>query len=332
MTAIEITHPGGPDVLVPTKRPVPQPAADEVLIRVYAAGVNGPDVLQRKGLYHPPPGASDIPGLEVSGEVVEVGSAVHSFRTGDLVCALLTGGGYAEYAVANQAVVMKVPDGLSMIEAAAMPETFMTVWLNLVQRGQLQAGDSVLIHGGASGIGTTATMIAKAMGASNIMTTISSDAQREASLRLGADHAINYRKEDFVAKVEEFTANKGVDIILDIIGGDYVARNFAAAGMNGRILQISALQGPAKDLNLWPMMTKRLVHLGSTLRPRPNEEKAAIIAELEKHVWPFIKSGQIKPQVYKTLPLENAREAHEMLDAGGHIGKIVLTTAANPTH
>lgn len=328
MIAIEITRPGGPEVLAPTKRPVPRPNAEEVLIRIHAAGVNGPDVLQRKGLYNPPPGASDIPGLEIAGEVVEVGSAVSRFTRGDLVCALVTGGGYAEYAVANQHVTMMLPKGLSIIEAAAMPETFMTVWLNLFQRGKLQAGETVLIHGGASGIGTTATMLAKAFDASNIMTTVSSQAHREASLRLGADHAINYLEEDFLAKVDEFTDGKGVDVILDIIAGDYVARNYKAAAMNGRILQVSVLKGPAKELDLWPMMTKRLTHLGSTLRSRTYEEKAAIINELEKHVWPFIEAGRIKPHVFKSFPLEDARNAHELIDSGVHIGKIVLTTSA----
>lgn len=328
MTAIEISQPGGPEVLVPTKRPVPRPAADEVLIRVHAVGVNGPDVYQRKGLYNPPPGASDIPGLEISGEVVDVGSDVRRFKRGDLVCALVTGGGYAEYAVANHNVTMTLPAGLDLVEAAAMPETFMTVWLNLVQRGKLQAGESVLIHGGASGIGTTATMIAKAMGASKIMTTVASEAHREASLRLGADHAINYLEDDFVTKVAEFTEGKGVDVILDIIAGDYVARNYKAAAMNGRILQVSVLKGPAKELDLFPLMAKRLTHVGSTLRSRTYEEKAAIIAELEQQVWPHIAAGAIKPHVYQTFALEDARGAHMLIDSGVHVGKIVLSTTA----
>ena len=212
-----------------------------------------------------------------------------------------------------------------------MPETFMTVWLNLVQRGKLKAGDSVLIHGGASGIGTTATMIAKAMGASKIMTTVASEAHREASLRLGADHAINFLEEDFVAKVDEVTAGKGVDVILDIIAGDYVARNYKAAAMNGCILQVSVRKGPAKELDLFPLMTKRLTHVGSTLRSRTYEEKAEIIAELERHVWPQIEAGRVKPHVYRTFALEDARGAHEMIDSGVHIGKIVLTTAAHRT-
>jgi len=329
MTAIEITRPGGPEVLVPTQRPVPQPKADEVLIRIHAAGVNGPDVFQRKGQYAPPPGASDIPGLEIAGEVVAVGSAVHRFKQGDLVCALVTGGGYAEYAVANHNVTMKLPAGLGMMEAAAMPETLMTVWLNLIQRGELRTGESVLIHGGASGIGTTATMIAKAMGASKIITTVGSEAHREASLLLGADHAIHYLEEDFVTKVDEFTSSKGVDVILDIIAGDYVAKNFQAAAMNGRIVQVSVLKGPAKELDLFPLMAKRLTLVGSTLRSRSYEEKAAIIAELEAHVWPLIEAGQFKPQVYRAFTLENARGAHELIDSGVHFGKIVLTTAAH---
>lgn len=331
MTAIEISRPGGPEVLVPAKRPIPSPKADEVLIRVHAAGVNGPDVYQRKGLYNPPPGASDIPGLEIAGEVVAVGSDVQRFKRGDLVCALVTGGGYAEYAVANHAVTMTLPAGLDVTEAAAMPETFMTVWLNLMQRGKLSRGESVLIHGGASGIGTAATMIAKAMGASKIMTTVSSQAHQEASLSLGADHAINYLEDDFVAKVDEFTEGKGVDVILDIIAGDYVARNYRAAAMNGRILQVSVLKGPAKELDLWPLMIKRLTHVGSTLRSRTSEEKAAIIAELEQTMWPHIEAGRVKPHVYRTFALENARGAHELLDSGVHIGKIVLTTAAHRT-
>ena len=331
MTAIEISQPGGPDVLVPTKRPVPHPEADEVLIRVHAAGVNGPDVFQRKGLYNPPPGASDIPGLEIAGEVAAVGSNVRRFQPGDLVCALVTGGGYAEYAVAHHSVTMTLPAGLDLTEAAAMPETFMTVWLNLIQRGKLQAGETVLIHGGASGIGTTATMIAKAMGASKIITTVASEAHREASLRLGADHAINFLEEDFVAKVDEFTQGQGVDVILDIIGGDYVARNYKAAAINGRILQVSVLKGPAKELDLFPLMAKRLTHIGSTLRSRTYEEKAAIIAELEQQVWPHIAAGRIKPHVYQAFALEDARGAHELIDSAVHVGKIVLSCATHRT-
>jgi len=328
MAAIEITRPGGPEVLAPTRRPVPRPGADEVLIRIHAAGVNGPDVLQRKGLYAPPPGASDIPGLEIAGEVVEVGPGVQHLRPGELVCALVTGGGYAEYAIASSHVTMALPAGLDIAQAAAMPETFMTVWLNLMQRGKLQPGESVLVHGGASGIGTTATMIAKAMGASMVITTVGSEAHRQASLRIGADHAVNYHEDDFVTKVEEVTGGKGVDVILDIIAGDYVARNYQAAAMNGRILQVSVLKGPAKDLDLWPMLVKRLTHVGSTLRSRTPQEKAALIAELQQHIWPHIEAGRVTPQLYQVFALEQAREAHELIDSGEHVGKIVLTTAA----
>ena len=292
MTAIEIKQPGGPEVLVPTTRPVPMPAADQVLIRIHAAAVNGPDVFQRKGLYDPPPGASDIPGLEVAGQVVAVGADVSQFRIGELVCALIPGGGYAEYAVAHACNTMHIPKGLTLVEAGAMPETFMTVWLNLFQRGKLVAGESVLIHGGASGIGTTATMLAKAFGAAKIITTVGSQAHREASLALGADLAINYREEDFVAETKRSTDGRGVDVILDIIAGDYVARNYDAAAMDGRILQVGVIKGPAKDLNLVPMLTKRLTHMGSTLRSRTSADKATIINELERQVWPHHRERQ----------------------------------------
>jgi NADPH2:quinone reductase len=328
MTAIEIVQPGGPEVLVPTHRPVPTPGPEEVLIRVHAVGVNGPDVFQRKGLYNPPPGASDIPGLEVSGEVVAVGASVHDVSVGALIAALIPGGGYAEYAVANHLVVMPIPDGLSMVEAAGLPETFLTVWLNLVQRGQFKAGESVLIHGGASGIGTTATMLAKALGASKIFTTVGTPGQRAASLTLGADLAIEYQHEDFVHAVKEATNGHGVDVILDIIAGDYVARNYEVAAMNGRIVQVSVMKGPAQNLDLWPMLTKRLTHIGSTLRSRTYADKADIIAELRERVWPLITQGVLKPVVHQTFALKDARGAHELLDSAQHIGKVILVTDA----
>jgi NADPH2:quinone reductase len=328
MTAINITQPGGPDVLAPVHRPVPTPADAEVLIRIHAAGVNGPDLLQRKGLYDPPPGASDIPGLEVAGEIVSVGRDVTRFAVGDLVCALVPGGGYAEYAVAHESNALAIPDGLSMVEAAAMPETFLTVWLNLFQRGRFAAGESVLIHGGASGIGTTATMLAKAFGASRIITTVSSDAQRTASIALGADVAVDYRNEDFVEAVMRATDGRGVDVVVDIVAGDYVARNYAAAAMNGRIVQIGVIKGPAQALDLLPMLTKRLTHIGSTLRSRTHEEKAELIEDLERSVWPHIRRGAVKPLIYRTFDLDDARGAHELMDSGTHIGKIVLTTRA----
>ncbi|MBB3009865.1 NAD(P)H-quinone oxidoreductase [Cupriavidus alkaliphilus] len=324
MTAIEITHPGGPEVLVPTRRPVPTPGPGELLIRHQAAGVNGPDVFQRKGLYDPPPGASDIPGLEVAGEIASVGRGVTRFKVGDLVCALIPGGGYAEYSVANEHNTLHLPEGLQLVEAAAMPETFMTVWLNLFQRGKFTRGDTVLIHGGASGIGTTATMLSKAFGASRIITTVASDAQRDASLALGADYAVNYLEEDFVDAVMRVTDGKGVDVIVDIIAGDYVARNYTAAAINGRIVQIGVIKGVAKEVDLFPMLTKRLTHIGSTLRSRTPEEKAEIIRELEEQVWPLMATGAVKPVIYQTFALEQARAAHEVMDSGTHIGKIVL--------
>lgn len=325
MTAIEISQPGGPEVLLPTLRPTPAPQGREVLIRVRAAGVNGPDVLQRKGLYDPPPGASDIPGLEVAGEVVAMGEGVTRLRIGEPVMALIPGGGYAEYAVADERNALPLPKGLAFTEAAALLETFMTVWTNLFQRGQFKLGDSVLIHGGASGIGTTATMLARAFGASTVVTTIRTEEQRQASLALGADVAVNYQTEDFVEAALAATAGKGVDVVVDIIGGDYVSRNYQAAAMNGRIVQIGLMKGPAQNVDLFPMLTKRLTHLGSTLRSRSHEEKAAIMAELQAQVWPLIESGRIKPRVCATFSLRQVGDAHRLLDSGGHIGKVVLT-------
>lgn len=327
MTAIDIVKPGGPDVLVPLPKPTPTAGTGEILIRVHAAGVNGPDVLQRKGLYDPPAGASAIPGLEVAGEVVALGPQVTRFKIGDRVMALIPGGGYAEYATADQRTTLHLPPGLSMIEAAALPETFMTVWVNLFQRGQFKAGESVLIHGGASGIGTTATMLARAFGASTIFTTVANPAQQAASRALGADHAIDYQEHDFVDEVMRLTDGRGVDVIVDIIGGDYVDRNLRAAAMNGRIVQIGVIKGPASHVDLFPMLVKRLTHIGSTLRSRSPEEKAAIIAELEAQVWPHIGAGRIKPLIFATFALADARSAHELMDSGQHIGKIVLTSA-----
>ncbi|WP_202877204.1 NAD(P)H-quinone oxidoreductase [Pseudomonas kairouanensis] len=325
MTAIEITRPGAPDVLQPVTRAVPTPSDREVLIRVHAAGVNGPDLLQRKGLYDPPPGASDIPGLEISGEVVQVGSEVSRFTVGDLVIALVPGGGYAQYAVSDERTTLHVPKGLSMIEAAALPETFMTVWVNLFQRGRFQAGESVLIHGGASGIGTTATMLAKALGASKIFTTVASAEQQAASLDLGADVAINFNDDDFVDVVLQNTDQQGVDVIVDIIAGDYVSRNFQAAAMNGRVVQIGVVKGLATQVDLFPMLVKRLTHIGSTLRSRTADDKAGILAELKSKVWPLIRRGEVSPLIYETYPLSEAAQAHELMESGQHIGKVVLT-------
>lgn len=327
MTAIEIARPGGPEVLVATSRPLPTPGPREVLVEVRAAGVNGPDVLQRKGVYDPPPGASNIPGLEIAGTVRAVGSEVSRFAVGEAVMALIPGGGYAQFAVADERTTLHLPDGLGMEEAAALPETFMTVWVNLFQRGGFKAGETLLVHGGASGIGTAATMLGKAFGAAKIFTTISSEAQREASLRLGADLAINYTEQDFVEEVLRGTEGRGVDVIVDIVAGDYVTRNYQAAAMNGRIVQIGVIKGKAAEVDLFPMLSKRLVHLGSTLRSRSHDEKGAIIAELERQVWPHVRAGTVRPQVFRTFPLEQARQAHELMDSGQHIGKIVLTSA-----
>jgi len=325
MQAIEIIAPGGPEVLRLTQRQRPEPGPREVLIRHLAAGLNFPDVMQRKGLYAPPPGASDIPGLEVAGEIVALGAEVTNFKLGDHVAALISGGGYAQYSVADEGNTMPLPPGLNPVEAAAFPETFMTVWLNMFLRGGFKAGDTILIHGGTSGIGTTATMLAKAFGAATIITTVGSEEHRLASMRLGADVAVLYKEEDFVAATKQATAGHGADIIIDIVAGDYVARNYAAAAMNGRIVQIGVMAGPARELDIFPMLSKRLTHTGSTLRSRTQEEKAALIGELKTHVWPLIESGQIKPQVYQTFAFEQAQDAHRLMDSSKHIGKIILT-------
>jgi putative PIG3 family NAD(P)H quinone oxidoreductase len=327
MLVIEIQHPGGPEVLAPASHPVPKPGPGEILIKVAAAGVNRPDILQRRGLYPPPPGSSEIPGLEVAGEIVGSGEGATRFKLGEKVCALVAGGGYAEYCAVHENNALPIPSGLDMIEAAALPETFFTVWTNLFQRGKLKSGETVLIHGGTSGIGTTATMLAKAFGAV-ILTTAGSEEKCRACVALGADFAINYRTQDFVEEVRKFTDGKGVDVILDIVAGDYVARNYKAAALNGRILQIGIQNGVARELNLMPMLAKRLTHTGSTLRSRTVAEKAQIAQELERQVWPLLHQGKIKPQIFKTFRLEEAAEAHALMESGAHIGKIVLKTGA----
>jgi putative PIG3 family NAD(P)H quinone oxidoreductase len=324
MLVIEIRHSGGPEVLVPAFHPVPQPGSGCILVKVDAAGVNRPDVLQRQGLYPPPPGASQIPGLEIAGEVVALGGKTSRFNIGDKVCALVAGGGYAEYCTVHESNALPVPRGLSMAEAAAVPETFFTVWANLFQRGKLQAGETVLVHGGTSGIGTTATMLAKAFGAT-VIVTVGSEEKRRACLALGADLAINYHSEDFVEETKKFTNGNGADVVVDIVAGDYVARNYRVAALNGRIIQIGVQNGPAKDLNLMPMLAKRLTHTGSTLRSRSIQEKAQIAEELEQHVWPLLEQGKLKPLIFKSFRLEKAAEAHALLESGAHIGKIVLT-------
>lgn len=325
MVAIEITQSGGPEVLVPVNRPTPMPAAGEILVKITAAGVNRPDVMQRRGQYAPPPGASDIPGLEIAGVVVAVAADVSRFKIGDKVCGLIAGGGYAQYCIIHETNALLIPPNLTEIEAAALPETFFTVWTNLFQRGHFTAGETVLIHGGSSGIGTTAILLSKAFGANVVIVTVGSEEKRQACLALGADIAINYHTEDFVAETKRVTAGKGADVIVDLIAGDYVARNYEAAAMNGRIVQIGTQNGNAKDLNLMLMLLKRLTHTGSTLRSRTVAEKALIAKELEQLVWPLLGSGKMKPQIFRTFPLKDAAKAHELMESSTHIGKIVLT-------
>jgi len=326
MTAIEIAAPGGPEQLKPTKRPVPVPGSDDVLIRVAAAGVNRPDIMQRQGRYPPPPGASDLPGLEVAGEVAAVGANVSSFNVGDKVTALLAGGGYAEYAVASAALCLTVPAGLSMVEAAAIPETFFTVWTNLFERGRCKAGDTVLIHGGTSGIGTTAIQLATALGA-RVFATAGSDDKARACERLGALRGINYKTEDFVEVLREATEGRGVDVILDIVGGSYLAHNLEIAAVEGRLCIISLLGGARAELNLGVMLSKRLTVTASTLRARTVPEKAAVADAVHCHVWPLLIDGRVRPVIYKTFPLADASAAHALMETSNHIGKIVLTTS-----
>jgi NADPH2:quinone reductase len=325
MIAIEITEPGGPEVLRPAERPMPLPGAGEVLIQVAAAGVNRPDVMQRKGEYPPPAGASDIPGLEIAGTVAAVGLGVNYTKIGDPVCALVTGGGYATYCVAPEPQCLPVPKGLSMAEAAALPETFFTVWTNLFERGQLKPGESVLIHGGTSGIGTTAIQLAKALGALQIFATAGSRDKCHACERLGATRGIDYKHEDFVKVTKDATGGRGVDVILDMVGGDYIQRNINALAVEGRIVNIAFLQGPKAELNLMPLMLKRGTLTGSTLRARAVEQKAAIAASLRRVVWPLIEQGKVKPQIFRSFPLAEAGEAHRLMESSAHIGKIVLT-------
>ena len=323
MNAIAISAPGGPEVLKPVQLPVPQPGVGEVLIKVAAAGVNRPDCLQRQGGYPPPPGAPATPGLEVGGEVVALGGGVGRYRLGDQVCALLPGGGYAEYCVAAEDNTLPAPAGLTIIEAAAIPETFFTVWTNVFDRPGLKPGESILIHGGSSGIGTTAIMLAKAFGA-RVFVTAGPDAKCAACLALGAERAINYRSADFVEVVKEATGGPGVNVILDMVGGDYIARNIRAAAMHGRIVSIAFLNGSKAEADFLPVMLKRLTLTGSTLRPRSVAEKAEIARALEAKVWPLLAAGQIKPQIFKTFPLAEAAGAHALMESSAHTGKIML--------
>jgi NADPH2:quinone reductase len=327
MTAIVISAPGGPEALVPETRPLPVAARRELLVRVAAAGVNRPDVLQRQGQYAPPPGTSDIPGLEISGEVVGIGDQVEHHRVGDRICALVPGGGYAEFCTVHELHALPAPNTLSPIEAAAVPETFFTVWTNVFEGGALKPGESLLVHGGSSGIGTTAIMLAKAFGAT-VVTTAGSAEKCQACLDLGADFALNYRDLDWVAETRAATAGKGANVILDMVGGDYVGKNYAAAAEHGRIVQIAFLAGPVATQDLRLLMMKRLVHTGSTLRPRSIAEKAAIASALKEKVWPLFAANRCKPVIDSTFPLRRAADAHRRMESSAHIGKIVLTIDA----
>jgi len=324
MTAIAIPSPGGPDVLTAEKRHVPTPLGSEILIKVAAAGVNRPDVLQRAGHYPPPPGASDLPGLEVSGTVVSAGTSATRYQVGDKVTALVPGGGYAEYCKVDESHALPIPAGLSMAEAAALPETFFTVWSNVFDRVGLKSGERFLVHGGTSGIGTTAIQLAKAFGA-RVYTTVGSEAKAEAVRQLGADVVVNYNTQDFVKEILTETDGEGIHVILDMVGGDYVERNWKVAAVEGRICQIATLNGIAENVNFSRLMVKRLVHTGSTLRPRDNEFKAAIARALKEKVWPLIEKGDIRPVMDSSFALAEAAEAHKRMEGSGHIGKIVLT-------
>lgn len=324
MPVIEITRAGGPEVLVAAHRPVPRPEPDELLIEVAAAGVNRPDVMQRQGRYPPPPGASDIPGLEVAGRVAMVGRSAGEWSVGQAVCALVTGGGYAAYCAAPAAQCLSLPEALTMVEGAAVPEAFFTVWANLFERGRLAAGETVLVHGGSSGIGTTALQLARAFGA-EVFTTAGSPRKRRACEALGAALAIDYRTEDFVAAVKQATHGRGVDVVLDMVGGTYVQRNIDVLAVDGRLVQIAMLEGPKAEINLIPILQRRLTLTGSTLRPRSVEEKATIACTLRERVWPLLAAGRIKPIVDSTYPLAQASCAHRRMESSEHIGKLVLT-------
>jgi putative PIG3 family NAD(P)H quinone oxidoreductase len=323
MTAIAIRAPGGPQMLVPERRPLPRLADGEVLVKVKAAGVNRPDVMQRQGLYPPPAGATDIPGLEIAGEVVALGPGAARWKVGDEVMALVVGGGYAEYCPAHESHALPLPRGLSPIEAAAIPETFFTVWHNVFQRGRLLAGEALLVHGGSSGIGTAAIQLAKAFGA-RVVTTAGSAEKCDACRRLGADVAVNYKAQDFVAATKAATDGKGADVVLDMVGGDYIERNYEAAAVEGRIVQIAVQSSPKATVDFRRIMLKRLTHTGSTLRARSVPDKGAIARGVEQHVLPLIAAGKVRPVIDSTLPLAQAFAAHAHMEASAHIGKIVL--------
>ncbi|HEU5274322.1 MAG TPA: NAD(P)H-quinone oxidoreductase [Xanthobacteraceae bacterium] len=323
MTAIAIRAAGGPEMLVPEQRPVPTPGQGEILVKVAAAGVNRPDVMQRLGLYPPPKGAPDIPGLEIAGTVAACGAGVTRWRVGDEVTALVVGGGYAQYCVAVEGHALPIPAGLTANEAAAIPETFFTVWHNVFERGGLKPGETLLVHGGSSGIGTTAIQLARSFG-SRVITTAGSAEKCEVCRKLGADVAINYRTEDFVAATKQATDGKGADVILDMIGGDYVERNYEAAAVEGRIVQIAFQDSPKATVNFMRLMLKRLHHTGSTLRARANPDKTAIARAIEAKVWPLVAAGKVRPVIDSTFPLSEAAGAHARMESSQHTGKIVL--------
>lgn len=324
MRVIEISVFGGPEVLRLAERPIPEPGPDEVLIKVVAAGVNRPDVIQRYGKYAPPAGASDIPGLEVAGHVAGRGAGVVQWQEGDAVCALVSGGGYAEYCVAPQVQCLRPPARLSLVEAAAVPETFFTVWTNVFERGRLERGETMLVHGGSSGIGTTAIQLGRALGA-RVFATAGNEAKCDACRALGAEVAVNYRTTDWVQAFRAASGGRGVELVLDMVGGDYVARNLDVLAIEGRLVQIAFLKSSKVELDLMQVMRRRLTITGSTLRPRSPEEKGAIARQLAEHVWPLLEDGTVKPIIHATLPLERAGDAHRMLEESQHVGKIVLT-------
>ncbi len=323
MRAIEISKPGGPEVLLPTTRPVPVPGPGEILIRLEAAGVNRPDALQRAGAYAPPPTASDLPGLEGAGVVAAIGPGVSRWQPGDAVCALLPGGGYAEFCVVNQDHALPIPAGMSMVKAAALCETYFTVWTNVFMRGGLQGGETFLVHGGSSGIGTTAIQLARAFGA-RVFTTAGSAEKCDTCRALGAETAINYKDEDYVEIVKAATDGRGVDLILDMVGGDYIPRNIKALANDGRLVMIAFLGGAVAELNFAQIMARRLLVTGSTLRPQSDLAKAEIAEDLRAHVWPLIEAGTIGPVMDSTFKLNDAADAHRRLESAGHIGKIVM--------
>jgi putative PIG3 family NAD(P)H quinone oxidoreductase len=324
MDCIAIDKPGGPEALIPAKRPVPRPGRGEVLVKVEAAGVNRPDVLQRRGMYAPPPGTTDLPGLEIAGTVAALGEGVQRWKPGDKVCALVAGGGYAQYCVAPEPQCLPIPPGLDMAAAACLPETVMTVWTNVFERGRLKPGETLLVHGGTSGIGTTAIQMAKALG-SKVIATAGGAAKAKACRDLGADVAVDYQTQDFAALAKEATGKRGVDVILDMVGGDYFAKNLDCMAVEGRLVYIASLRGAKVELNIGQMMQKRLTITGSTLRPRPVAEKGEIARAVETHIWPQVAARRVKPLIHARFPLAEAAKAHALMETNAHIGKIVLT-------